>query len=228
MAQPATLPRPPAPSEERLGLFVTLEGGEGAGKSAQAEALAGRLDASGLTVVRTREPGGTTLGEQLRDIVLGLQSGGDGAPLDALTETLLFIAARAQLVATVIAPALERGDVVVCDRFADSTLAYQGFGRGVDLEVIEQLNAIATCGTQPNLTALLDLPVEEGLARTGAAGQADRFGRENLAFHQRVREGYQSLAAREPDRWLVVDARQPPEVVTGTIWRRVEDLLRAS
>jgi dTMP kinase len=210
------------------GLFVTLEGGEGAGKSLQASALARLLDESGQTVVRTREPGGTSLGERLRDIVLDLSSGGDSAPPDPLTETLLFVAARAELVSTVIAPALERGDVIVCDRFADSTLAYQGFGRGVDLEVIEKLNAIATRGSRPDLTVLLDLSVEVGLARTGAAGQADRFGREDQAFHQRVREGYQSLAAREPDRWLVVDASQPPEAATETIWRRVEQMLHRS
>ena len=210
------------------GLFVTLEGGEGAGKSLQAAALARLLEESGQTVVRTREPGGTSLGERLRDIVLDLSSGGDSAPLDPLSETLLFVAARAELVSSVIAPALERGDVIVCDRFADSTLAYQGFGRGVDLEIIEQLNAIATRGSPPDLTVLLDLSVEDGLARTGVAGQADRFGREDRAFHQRVRDGYGSLAAREPGRWLVVDASQPPEAVTGTIWRRVERMLPRS
>lgn len=229
MARAATRPRsPPAPARGGAGLFITLEGGEGSGKSVQVEALARRLEAKGLAVVCTREPGGTPLGERLRDIVLDLSPGGAGLPLDPLTESLLFIAARAELVADVIAPALARGESVVCDRFADSTLAYQGFGRGVDLEVIEQVNAVATRGLRPDLTALLDLVVAEGLERSGAAGKSDRFEREEHAFHERVRSGYRSLAAREPERWLVVDASQPPEVVTEEIWRRVEGLLRRS
>ena len=206
------------------GLFITLEGGEGAGKSTQTAALTERLEANGLRVVRAREPGGTPLGERLRDIALDLSSGGDMA-LDPLTETLLFIAARTELVASVIAPALETGTIVVCDRFSDSTLAYQGFGRGVDLETIERLNTDAARGLRPDVTVLLDLPVEEGLSRTGTAGQADRFGREEEAFHERVRQGYRSLAAREPERWLVVDASQPPNEVSELIWRRVEPLL---
>lgn len=207
------------------GLFITLEGGEGAGKSLQAEALTQRLEAHGRTVVSTREPGGTPLGERLRDIVLGLAEDDAGGALDPLSEALLFMAARAQLVTSVIAPALERGAVVVCDRFADSTRAYQAFGRGLDLAVIDQLNAVATRGCSPDLTVLLDLPVEEGLTRTGAAGQADRFGREKHDFHERVRQGYRSLAAKEPERWLVVDATQPPAAVTDAIWRRLEPLL---
>ena len=214
-----------ATSPQRTGLLITLEGGEGAGKSLQAEKLARRLEERGLTVVRTREPGGTPLGDRLRDIVLGLASGDDSPPLDPLAETLLFIAARAELVSSVIAPALERGDVVVCDRFADSTRAYQGFARELGVDLIDQLNTVATKGVCPDLTALLNLPAEEGLARTGAAGQADRFGREELAFHERVRQGYLSLAEREPERWLVVDATQPPDAVTEAIWRRLEPLL---
>ena len=204
------------------GLFITLEGGEGAGKSVQSQALARRLEERGLTVVRTREPGGTALGERLRAIALDLS--GAIVTLDPLAETLLFIAARAQLVAEVIAPALERGDAVVCDRFADSTLAYQGYGRGVALETIEQLNTVATRGLRPDLTVLLDLPVETGLARTGAQGTADRFGREERAFHERVRAGYRELAAREPARWLAVDASLPVAAVTEAIGTRVEAL----
>jgi dTMP kinase len=123
----------------------------------------------------------------------------------------------------VIAPALERGDIVLCDRFADSTRAYQGFGRGVDLAVIDELNAVATGGRQPDLTVLLDLPPEEGLARATETG--DRFGREDEAFHERVRAGYRTLAAQEPERWLVVDAAQTPDMVLDAIWPRVESLL---
>ncbi len=207
------------------GLFITLEGGEGAGKSLQAEALTHRLEAHGRTAVPTREPGGTPLGERLRDILLGLAEDDAGETLEPLTEALLFMAARAELVTRVIAPALERGDVVICDRFADSTRAYQAFGRGLDLAVIDRLNAVATRGCSPDLTVLLDLSVEEGLTRTGPAGQADRFGSQDHAFHERVRQGYLTLAAKEPERWLVVDATQPPDAVTDAIWRRLEPLL---
>jgi dTMP kinase len=204
------------------GLFITLEGGEGAGKSRQAEALAARLSARGLKVTKTREPGGTELGERLRRLLLDLPAKGE-PPVDPLTETLLFAAARAELAATVIAPAIARGEAVVCDRFADSTAAYQGFGRGVDLALIDELNAVATAGVTPDLVVLLDLPVEAGLARSG--GARDRFEQEELAFHERVRAGYQQLAARDSDRWLIVDAAQPPEAVTDAIWPRVEALL---
>ena len=206
------------------GLFITLEGGDGAGKSVQSNALLQRLEERGVTAVLTREPGGTPLGERLRDIVLSLAGSGD-SPLHPLIETFLFVAARAELVERVIAPAIARGDVVVCDRFADSTVAYQGFGRGVEAEVIERLNEIATGGLRPKLTVLLDLSVEAGLARARAAGTADRFEREAVAFHERVRAGYQTLAEREPDRWLLVDARQSPDAVAESIWRRVEPLL---
>jgi len=202
-------------------LFITLEGGEGAGKSLQQEALARRVQARGRSVVCTREPGGTPLGERLREVLLDL--GERSVTLDALSETLLFMAARAELVASVIAPALERGAVVLCDRFADSTRAYQGFGRGLDLDAIDQLTAVATGGLRPDLTVLLDLPPAEGLSR--ASGTADRFGREDEAFHERVRDGYLTLAAREPERWLVVDATQTPEAVLDAIWQRVEPLL---
>lgn len=220
MTLTTALPRPVRLGEKRAGLFITLEGGEGAGKSLQLEALACRLETRGLPVVRTREPGGTPLGERLREILLELSS-----PLDAMTETLLFAAARAELVASVIGPALAHDEIVLCDRFGDSTMAYQGYGRGVELAAIERLNDIATNGLRPDLTVLLDLPVEEGLARTGAAGRSDRFGSEDEAFHERVREGYRALATDEPDRWLVVDGTEPVDMVTDAIWRRVEPLL---
>ena len=219
---------PDAPAHgASTGLFVTLEGGEGAGKSVQVSALARCLESSGRTVRYTREPGGTALGERLRDIALGLASDGEGPELDPLSETLLFIAARAELVATVIAPALSRGEIVVCDRFADSTLAYQGFGRGIALDTIERLNEVATGGLQPRLTVLLDLPAADGLARAGVGG-GDRFERETLDFHERVRAGYRTLAEREPERWLVIDASQPSETVTEQIWRRLEPMLQPS
>ena len=205
------------------GLFITLEGGEGAGKSLQAAALARRIEEAGRTVSRTREPGGTPLGERLRDLLLDLSS--SEAEIDPLTEAVLFAAARAQLVTSVVRPALERGDVVVCDRFADSTAAYQGYGRGVDLATIEQLHAIACGGLRPHLTVLLDLPVVEGLGRKRSSEHADRFAREDEAFHERVRRGYLALATAEPNRWLVIDARQAPDAVTEAIWPRVATLV---
>ena len=220
---------PDAPAHgASTGLFVTLEGGEGAGKSVQVSALARCLESSRRTVRCTREPGGTALGERLRDIALGLASNGESPGLDPLSETLLFIAARAELVATVIAPALSRGEIVVCDRFADSTLAYQGFGRGIALDTIERLNEIATGGLRPHLTVLLDLPATDGLARAGEGGVSDRFERETLDFHERVRAGYRTLANSEPERWLVIDASQPSEAVTEQIWRRLEPMLPPS
>ena len=220
---------PDAPAHgASTGLFVTLEGGEGAGKSVQLSALARCLESSGRTVCRTREPGGTALGDRLRDIALGLASDGESPGLDPLSETLLFIAARAELVAAVIAPALSRGEIVVCDRFADSTLAYQGFGRGIALDTIERLNEIATGGLQPHLTVLLDLPATDGLARAGEGGVSDRFERETLDFHERVRAGYRTLANSEPERWLVIDASQPSEAVTEQIWQRLEPMFQPS
>jgi dTMP kinase len=173
--------------------------------------------------VRTREPGGTALGERLRDVLLDLGQG--GLALDPVAETLLFGAARSELVAEVIAPATARGDAVLCDRYGDSTAAYQGYGRGVDLSLIADVNAAATRGLRPDLTVLLDLAPALGLERTGEAGRADRFGREEAAFHERVRQGYLALAAQEPARWLVVDATQSVTQITQQIWARLEPLL---
>lgn len=199
------------------GLFITLEGGEGAGKSVQLEALAAEVSAQGRNVVTTREPGGTPLGERLRELLLDLDS-----ELEPLTEAMLFAAARAELVSTVIKPALDRGEFVICDRFADSTVVYQGYASDVDLMSISQLNQVATGGLVPDLTVLLDLPVETGLAR--AAG-GDRFESEDVAFHERVRQGYVALAEHDRDRWLVIDATQTPEAVTAQILERVETFL---
>ncbi len=199
------------------GLFITLEGGEGAGKSVQLGALATALSGQSHQVVTTREPGGTPLGERLREVLLGLDS-----DLDPLAEAMLFAAARAELVTTVIKPALDRGDFVICDRYSDSTVAYQGYASGVDLMSIGQLNQIATGGLIADLTVLLDLPAEEGLRRSGGA---DRFESEDAAFHERVRAGYLARAEYDTDRWLVVDATQSPEQVTAAIVERVEALL---
>lgn len=203
------------------GLLVTLEGGEGAGKSTQIARLAERARARGVEVLTCREPGGTPLGERLREALFGL----DGAPT-ALAELLTFSAARAELVATVMRPALERGALVLCDRFTDSTLAYQGYGRGLDVATIAAVNAAATGGLAPDLTLLLDLDPAAGRAR-GAEGGTDYLEREALAFHERVRAGFRELAAREPGRWRVIDATMGLDAVTDAAWSAVEALLAA-
>ena len=208
-------------------MFITLEGGEGSGKSTQARALAARLREAGRSVVLTREPGGTVFGEVARPILLhhAVSESGERFRLDETAELLVFAAARAQLVDELIAPALARGDVVICDRFADSTVAYQGYGRGIPLDRVQQAVALATRGLKPDLTALLDLPVEEGLARRLGEAAPDHFEQEALHFHERVREGFRTLAAAEPSRWLVVDARQRPEAIAEQVWERVALLL---
>jgi dTMP kinase len=202
------------------GWLVTLEGGEGAGKSTQITRLADRAHDAGFEVLTCREPGGTPLGERLREALFGL----DAAP-SALAELLTFSAARAELVSAVVRPALERGALVLCDRFTDSTLAYQGYGRGLDLEVIEVVNRAATGGLTPDLTLLLDLAPGAGRAR-GIQGGTDYLEREALAFHERVREGYQALAVADPGRWVVIDAAQPVDAVTSAAWAALDGLLR--
>ena len=204
-------------------MFITLEGGEGAGKSTQARALAARLHEAGRTVVLTREPGGTAFGEVARSILLhhAVSEGAEPFRLDETAELLVFAAGRAQHIDELIRPALERSEVVICDRFADSTVAYQGYGRGIPLDRVQQAIALATRGLKPDLTVLLDLPVEEGLARRLGEAAPDHFEQEALQFHQRIREGFLTLAAAEPSRWLVVDARQQPEVIAEQVWKRV-------
>jgi dTMP kinase len=205
------------------GRFITIEGPEGSGKTTQAEWLAAHLRQAGHDVVLTREPGGTALGEQLRAILLARAPGGEAT--DPLTDALLFEAARRHLVRHVVRPALERGATVICARFADSTLAYQGFGAGVPLETLRTLDAAATDGMTPDLTILLDLPVEEGLARK-APDDMTRFEADHdLAFHRRVREGFLRLAAESPARWVVLDARLAPDEVTEAIASSLRSLL---
>lgn len=198
--------------------FITLEGPDGAGKSVQASRLADRLRAAGHVVTLTREPGGTPLGERIRDVVLM----GDDGPRTPQSDALLFNAARSQLVRDVIAPALKRGESVVCDRFADSTLAYQGYGSGVDHGSLRQLERLATGGLRPDVILLLDVPVVVGLARRarGAPGEMTRFERSSqhdLAFHERVRQGYLEMAASDSDRWRVIEADADPAAVAEEI-----------
>lgn len=203
---------------DRRGRFVTFEGPEGSGKTTIAARLAASATGAGLDVVLTREPGGTCLGEAIRGVLLAdADAGSDGAGEGAMTaraEALLFNAARAELVEAVIAPALARGALVVCARFADSTLAYQGFGRGLPLGDLRSVERFATGGVGPDLTIVLDLPIEVGLARKGIE-ETTRFEGLDAAFHRRVREGFLELARAEPERFSVVDAsREPDEVFT--------------
>jgi dTMP kinase len=204
--------------ERPIGRFITLEGPDGAGKTMQAQRLAESLRDEGLRVVLTREPGGTPLGERIRDLLLDPTAPGHGPQVDAL----LFNAARAQHVAELIRPALAQGAVVVCDRFVDSTLAYQGYGGGLDVEELARVSAWASDGLVPDLTILLDLPVDAGLARRagGPAAGRTRFedeARHDRAFHERVRAGFLALAAREPDRWRIVDAARDADTVAADV-----------
>jgi dTMP kinase len=203
-----------------MSLFITFEGGEGSGKSTQAKELYRRLSQKAVPVLLTHEPGGTPLGEQ---IAKWLKRGNDMDILP-LTELMLFNASRAQLVTEVIQPNLKDGKVVISDRYADSTTVYQGYGRGLDLAMVRATNGAATQGLMPDLTILLDVPVEEGLARKQDKVK-DRFEQETLAFHQKVREGYLKMAADEPRRWLVVDGTQSKEEIADIIWQRVSPLL---
>jgi dTMP kinase len=211
------------PGTPTRGWFITLEGPEGAGKTTQATALAAHLAGRGVDVHLTREPGGTWLGERLREVLLARTA--SAGPTDPVTDTLLFNAARRQLVTEVIRPALEAGRSVLCARYADSTLAYQGYGAGVPLDRLRALEAVATDGLRPDLTILLDLPVEAGLARV-APGDVTRFEAEfDLAFHRRVRDGFLALAAAEPGRFAVVDATRPADDVAAATAAATDRLL---
>jgi len=201
------------------GRFITLEGIEGAGKSSLQRALATALTAQGRAVCATREPGGTPLAEEIRTLALGRRS--DGMP--ATTELLLMFAARAAHVVQRIEPALARGEWVLCDRFTDATRAYQGAGRGIEETAIEALAEVAHPGLLPDLTLLLDLPPEIGLQRARQRQDAgDRFEDEALEFFARVRAGYLELAQREPQRFRVLDATQPPEALRDAALRYLE------
>ncbi len=202
------------------GLFVTLEGGEGAGKSVQARALARRLRDQGVPHLLTYEPGATDLGRRLRELLMDATL--EPSPW---TELFLFAADRVQHVREVIGPALAEGKVVLCERFSDSTVAYQGYGRGLPLEPVRGVCALAAGGLVPHLTLLLDVPPEAGLARK--RGDDDRFRHEALEFHRRVREGYLALAREEPQRIVVVDATLPLPQVTDLLWEHLRGRLPA-
>jgi len=206
-----------------MGLFITFDGPEGSGKTTQIRLLSDWLGDQGREVLTTREPGGTRIGEAIRSILLSPVH----TEMCAEAEILLFSAARAQIVRETLQPHLARGGVVLCDRFADSTLAYQGYGRLLDLDTLRQITAFATGGLVPALTICLDLPVVEGLRRKQGGDQAEwnRMERERLDFQERVRSGYLALAASEPTRWLVLDALRAVEVIQAEIRRSLAALL---
>ena len=199
-----------------------MEGGDGAGKSTQAQLLTAALERAGRTVLRTREPGGTPVGEALRTLVLDHGNG----EIDARTEALIFAASRAAHVQQVIAPALAAGTVVVCDRYIDSSVAYQGAGRGLGTETVRTLNNWATAGLAPDLTVLLDVEPERGRdRRTAGEGTEDRLESEPDSFHLQIRRAFLETAQSAPDRYLVLDAARPKDELAGTILRHVEKLL---
>lgn len=210
--------------------FITFEGIEGCGKTTQIHRLSRRLQTCGIPLIATREPGGCPIADQIRSILLNA----DNCDMVPMTELLLYAAARAQHVAEVIAPALAGGKNVLCDRFTDATIAYQGYGRHLELPVLEQLNSLATGGVTPDLTILMDCPVEIGLKRATARNSAalgereERFELESLQFHQRVRDAYLLQARREPARFLVVDASRSMEETEEQIASEVLGRLQAS
>jgi dTMP kinase len=207
-----------------MGFFITLEGPDGSGKSTQSKWLAEHLQELGQPVLVTREPGGTEISEQIRGLLHDLRN----RDMEPSTEILLFSAARAQLVAQVIQPHLAAGGVVVCDRYADSTLAYQGYGHGLELEVLRQITDFATQGLKPDLTLLFDLEPQAGLQRRQAGGgEWNRMDDYALAFHQRVRDGYLALAAAEPERWVRLDASQDKALLQEQVQKVVVQRLGA-
>jgi dTMP kinase len=199
-------------------MFITLEGPEGSGKSTQIALLATYLEEQGYSVVTTREPGGTRIGDQIRNTLHDVEN----TEMEPPTEFLLYSASRAQLVREFIRPALEENKIVLCDRYADSSIAYQGYGRDLDLDDLLTITEFATGSLKPDLTFLLDIDVEDGLSRRiSGAEEMNRLDLEAIAFHQRVRDGYHKLAAADPDRWVIIDAGRPPAAIQ-------EDLRKAA
>jgi dTMP kinase len=209
-----------APVEQGMSLFITFEGPDGSGKTTQVKRLAEHLRDRGCDVLAVREPGGASISEQIRDVLHSL----DNREMQPRTEILLYCAARAQLVGQLIRPHLQSGGVVICDRYADSTLAYQGYGRGLDLPTLRMILDFATGKLKPDITFYLDLDVEAGLKRKRVGG--DEWNRmDDLAveFHRRVRAGYLEMIAQEPKRWVAMDAAREPEAIAKEIWDIVED-----
>ncbi len=203
-----------------MSLFITFEGGEGCGKSTQTRILYRRLNQLAIPVLLTHEPGVTNLGKKITQVLKWSKN----IAISPLSELLLFNASRAQLVAEILKPELDKGTIVICDRYTDSTVAYQSYGRGLDLAMVEAINRISTQGLIPDLTILLDMPVEKGLARKKDK-KPDRFEIEHLDFHRRVRQGYLKLAKAAPERWLIIDGMMDKGAIAAVIWQKVIDLL---
>lgn len=203
-----------------MALFITFEGGEGCGKSVQSKRLYRRLSKLAVPVLLTHEPGVTALGKKITRLL----KWSNDVKISPIAELLLFNTSRTQLVGEVIRPNLEKGVNVICDRYADSTTAYQGYGRELDMDMVKAINNTGTQGLVPDLTILLDIPVKDGLARKGEKNK-DRFEMESVKFHKRIREGYLKLADAEPERWLVIDAEKSQEDIANEIWQRVSKLL---
>jgi dTMP kinase len=209
-----------------MGCFITFEGPDGSGKTTQIQALYGHLLNEGYRPLCLREPGGTNIGDQIRTVLHDVNN----TEMQARAEVLLYSASRAQLVGQIIRPALEAGRVVLCDRYAESTMAYQGFGHRLDRDLLKAITAFATGGLRPDLIVYLDLPVEHGLERRQVSfrhgeGEWNRMDQKELDFHHRARSGYLQMAAEEPKRWYVLDARQPIAALQASIRCRVKDLL---
>lgn len=216
----------PSPSYPHKGLFITFEGIEGSGKTTQCHQLATTLTALGYSVLETREPGGTPCAERIRTLLLeNTRKNQRQEMITPECETALVLAARSQHVTHQILPALSKGMIVLCDRFTDSTLAYQGFGRKLDLEQLRAFNHFVTQGLTPNLTFLIDLPIAQGLARRARAKNENRLDRESQTFHNRVRRGFLKLATQYSERMIVVNGQQSPERIALTIDNTITDLV---
>ncbi len=203
-------------------MFISFEGIDGSGKTTQAKKLAARLEESGKKVLFLREPGGTEISEQIRQILLNKKN----LKMTQISELLLFSASRAQLVTEVIKPALAQGTIVITDRFVDSTTAYQGSGRGLHIGGVKSINALATSGLMPRRTFFIDIPVAEMYERRRSSGQEiDRMEMSNEEFYQRVRDGYKEIAAEEPGRFITIDGRQSIDEIHTIIWTEVDGLL---
>jgi len=205
----------------KQGFFITLEGNDGAGKTTIAQACVERLKALGHEVVYTREPGGSRIAERIRDLLLDPGN----TDMDARTEAILYAAARRQHLVDIVAPALEQGKIVLCDRFLDSSLAYQGIGRGLGIEEVERLNRFAIDDFMPDRTIFLAIDNETAMARMGRRGEKNRLDREDDAFHQRVREGYEKLVLRDPERIVKIDASGSIEEVTDAAMKVIESVI---
>jgi dTMP kinase len=203
-------------------MFITLEGPDGSGKTLQINLLADYLREQGYSIFTAREPGGTSIGDQVREILMNLKN----TTMKPRTETLLFCAARAQLVEEILKPHLEQNDIVILDRYADSTIAYQGYGHQNDIELIKQVLFFTTGGLKPDLTLLLDIEPEIGLRRRQKGGvEWNRLDAYQLELHERVRRGYLEMVKAEPERWRIIDASQPPQVVQSVLQKHIMDYL---